>query len=214
MATQLSEIRTELNNLADETIDSTKANKWINRIYHFVASKYRWNWLENSGTFSLTASDYDYTFPTDAKHITSMRIKGSLVDFRSNQYMEEHHPEFPEYDDYSSTPVGRPLEYTVYNNSEVRFYPIPDQTYTARYKYQKLITELSGDTDEPLIPDRWREVLVLGAFWKWLIADEADPGQIGDAKRNFDNMLNEMIAEEEAVGDQTVESLGWNKPEI
>jgi hypothetical protein len=192
MATTLSSLQTKLNNLADETVDATKATSWINDVYKDVASRSDWSWLQDSSNFSTVVGDNNYSVAANCMEIFQMRTKDRQLTPQSRQWLFEKHPEYPEYTDEGTVYTATPTDF-VHFGGEVLLYPIPDAIESVYYMYKKTVSDLSSGTDEPLIPEEFREVLALGAYLKWTIADEADKYIIDNAKAEFEQKVQNMI---------------------
>lgn len=93
------------------------------------------------------------------------------------------------------------------SNTPVRkvvFYPYPDQTYIIPYAYvtsNLVVTSagveqsaLSSDTDEPMMPLRYRHVIVLHALANWY-RDKRDDARSQEAKAEYAELLSRMIAD-------------------
>lgn len=87
---------------------------------------------------------------------------------------------------------------------KVVFYPYPDQTYIIPYSYvtsNLVVTSagveqsaMSSDTDEPMMPLRYRHVIVLHALANWY-RDKRDDARSQEAKAEFGELMSRMIAD-------------------
>ena len=87
---------------------------------------------------------------------------------------------------------------------KVVLYPYPDQTYVIPYSYvtsNLVVTSagveqsaLSSDTDEPMMPLRYRHVIVLHALANWY-RDKRDDARSQEAKAEFGELMTRMIAD-------------------
>lgn len=87
---------------------------------------------------------------------------------------------------------------------KVVLYPYPDQTYIIPYSYvtsNLVVTSagaeqsaMSSDTDEPMMPLRYRHVIVLHALMNWY-RDKRDDTRSQEAKTEFGELMNRMIAD-------------------
>jgi hypothetical protein len=212
MATTLTSLQTKLNNLADETVDATKATSWLNDAYKDVASRSDWSWLQASSSFNTVIDDYNYSLAANCTSLYQMRTKDYYLTPRSRQWLFDNHPEYPEYTDAGDIQTGNPTDYVFFGN-EVWLYPIPEDVRTVYYLYRKTISDLSGGTDEPLMPEEHREVIALGAYLKWLVADEADKYMIDNAKNEYEQRIQTMIMQDQSHKN-TNPIITWERREI
>ncbi len=87
---------------------------------------------------------------------------------------------------------------------KVVFYPYPDQTYIIPYSYvtsNLVVTSagveqsaMSSDTDEPMMPLRYRHIIVLHALANWY-RDKRDDARSQEAKAEFGELMSRMIAD-------------------
>ena len=108
---------------------------------------------------------------------------------------------------------GRPRVATVldlsYSGSttpvrKVRFYPYPDQTYVIPYSYvtaNLAVTSagveqfnLSSDTDEPMMPIRYRHVIVLHALKNWY-RDKRDDVRSQEVAQEYAALMERMVSD-------------------
>lgn len=192
MATTLANIQSKLNDLADETVSATKATSWINDVYKDVASRSNWSWLQDSSNFQTSDGDHEYEIASNAMEILQMRTKDRILTPQHRQWLFENHPEYPEYTDSTEAYKATPQNFVHYGG-KVLLYPIPDAVETVYYMYKKTVSDLSQGTDEPLIPEEYREVLTLGAYLKWAVSDEADKYVVDNAKNEYEQKIQTMI---------------------
>lgn len=81
---------------------------------------------------------------------------------------------------------------------QISFFPFPDAVYNMEVKYLKYITDLSGDTDIPVIPQTYFQVVLAYAEWmglKYLNSDGSGPLQMAEM------LLSKMIEQETSHDD-------------
>lgn len=101
---------------------------------------------------------------------------------------------------------GTPIYYTMigYDSSQnwrIGFLPTPNATVNLQVRYYTKITELSSDTDEPLIPDKWHNAIVFGALALYG-HDFIDDTRFKEAALRFDAVMKEMKDHNSPVPDQ------------
>jgi hypothetical protein len=120
--------------------------------------------LEGNGTIVTVAGTSAYGLPSDYEKMVDIRQKASpakLIALDAEQF-DNIKP------DPSVDPQGQPLYYYLWGVTagirQVTLYPTPDAVYTLYVRYLKLITDMSSDTDTPVIPDRWQWLITQGAY--------------------------------------------------
>jgi hypothetical protein len=200
MATTLATLKTKLNNFADETVDATKAALWINDAYKDVASRMDWSWLVSNSNFQTVVGDHSYTLASDLLKLLNIKTSQTNLKARDRKWLYDNYPEYPEYPESAdiTTNYGEPSDYLQVNR-DVWLFPIPKTEKTVYYLYKKQVTELTQDSDEPLVPEQFREVIAQGAYLRWLVADEADEYMLRQAEDKFERMIQKMITEEQTA---------------
>lgn len=185
------------------TADLADIKKWINEAYLDVAGRKRWHWLDSRTNVATTGSQDYYDIAATIAEI--YRLEPTSATMEELIYIDPQ----SWYDDspwrtYSAT-EDAPLYYTQFGRRLI-FSPIPDGTYTYNAWVKLFPTQMSGDTDEPLIPDHHRMVLAWGAL-----------KQAGLRDRNFttaqawqeqyEGRIRMMWAEEQLQQTQTVKKV-------
>lgn len=88
----------------------------------------------------------------------------------------------------------------------VRFYMVPDKAYQIRYSYVTsnlavssagvAASQMSSDTDEPIVPIRYRHVLVLHALYQWY-RDKKDDQRSFEVKNEYEGLLARITGDNE-----------------
>jgi hypothetical protein len=86
------------------------------------------------------------------------------------------------------------------------FYPYPDQTYIIPYTYISNIlaytsagagiTSMSADTDVPIIPLRYRHVIIFHALSHWY-RDRKDDGRATAAKGEYNDIMVRIMNDQD-----------------
>lgn len=137
----------------DNFYTDAKLNRWINDALHFWESLEDWPWLWATDTFTTSADTGTQALPNDF-----LRSRALIIDDR--EYVKATITDIDAYDardwyQYSYL-------YTV-EGSNVVFRPIPGSdgsTNNATHRYVKTESELSGDSDTPSLPTRFRPAVV------------------------------------------------------
>jgi hypothetical protein len=138
-----------------------------------------WPFLEasTSGAAPLTVSD--------------LRVIESVVDTTTNVKLLPMDRRTITDTDTDLTTTGTPFAYYIAGGTAVTTFPASTNTLSVRY--WKVPTALSSDSDEPLIPSRFRSLIVDAA--KVRAYENDDESEMADAARaRFDARLQEMRA--------------------
>ena len=100
---------------------------------------------------------------------------------------------------------------TVALRPRVIFYPAPDSVINIPYRYITTnlavssagvgATDMSADTDEPIIPLRYRHVLVFYALYQWY-RDRKDDPRAGPAQQEYTDLVQRMANDTSAEVDK------------
>lgn len=133
---------------------SAKSKEFVNRMYLQLARSFRFHELEFTDTGSATvASTATVAIPTNAREIISVR------DTTNEHKLLKRDIDWYEGMDQADA-EGVPEVWLRYGSNLV-FWPTPDAAYNLQIRYMKLPDEMSSDSDEPVYPVDWHEVIVL-----------------------------------------------------
>lgn len=103
-----------------------------------------------------------------------------------------------------ATAIDKPFSGNTNRVQKIIFHPAPDRAYTLRYKYittnlgitsaGAAQTQLSGDTDEPIIPLRYRHVLIFHALYHWY-RDRKDDNRSQEAKAEYVDLVRRIASD-------------------
>lgn len=123
----------------------------VNEGYHVIERAAVWQWSEAEATLTAVVGDREPTgYPTDLATIISVWDNTAKIEVG---YHDERQKDL----DWSVTNAP-PQCYSLWSG-EFRLWPKPDDTRTYTLKYYKYWTDLSLDTDEPVIPDAFHSLL-------------------------------------------------------
>ena len=163
----------EINEVEITTVSSTRGiqtatKDFINKaIRDIINSEVEWPFTVQSDTFTTTDGTAEYSRESDTKTIDydSFTVKESAsTSEKTLQYLS--YEEYLElYNEADTNPTGdsEALPTFVYQTPDLKIglSPVPDKsTYTVAYYYYKTHTDLSSDSDTPIIPDRFHDVIV------------------------------------------------------
>lgn len=165
------------------------------------------------GTSNYTAGTYNlrkifYSMPSDLDRIDELRQaitkqKIEFIDIRSFHRIIA-----------DPTAIYTPVYYSLIGldsskNWRIGLFPTPNAVINIQMLYYQKITELSSDTDTPLIPDKWHNVLVWGALALYG-HDFIDDYRVKTAMERYEAGVNEMTAHYNPVPDQRTVIQPWD----
>lgn len=148
--------------------------RWINDGQRHVV-KMNEGLLEAIAKANTVKNQQEYDLPIDVLILRSVHFK--YVDqtsyFHLKGYSFQEFNEFIDGWDGSDYSPGIPVAYTIYAD-KIIFFPIPDRDITDAIKiyYHRKPTEVTGDLDEPDLPELYHETLVKFCVQKAYEMDE------------------------------------------
>lgn len=144
--------------------DSTTRNRiknWINMGYYDFVLRELWPFREATGTLNTVAGTQEYDLSTnfstlDEQNITAVTLQGGVnrkLVYWPFQQLRANQPDF----DQIGTSV--PERYYIKAN-QIGFWPSPNAVFSVAIDYYVVPSELSNDSDTPVIPISYREALV------------------------------------------------------
>lgn len=141
----------------DSDLIDADADRLLNRSWWTMAAQLRFSEKDAEFSFSTVASQQSYALPTDSDAVERVVIKdldtGSwepltkIDDWNMFEKQDEDEDQIPAY--YSR------------RGSEFILWPIPDDAYDVRVKYQQTLADLQASG--PGVPQEWHEVILWGA---------------------------------------------------
>lgn len=150
--------------------DSTTRNRvknWVNMGYHHFVLRELWPFRESTDTIATVSGTQEYTLSSettdlDAQNIIAVTIQGDS--HRKLSYIPFNHLRLIE-PDFDQEGTSLPDFYYL-KAGKIGFWRSPGAVYTVAVDYYKVPTELSSDSDEPIIPVAYRQGLVQFALAK------------------------------------------------
>ena len=143
-----------------------------------------------AGGAGLTYKIYqnEYSLSSDAEDVLSMYQENNPQRLAQEEasLMDTHYPQRNSY--------GYPSVYSIVGHDsngymKVEVYPIPNQARNIYYRMKKRVTVLSADSDEPIIPLRYRYVLFRGAVY-----EAADSLDMPDIAQRYERLYEKGLA--------------------
>lgn len=163
------------------------------------------NYLEDTASglsYILYADEYDIASDVDAIRAIRLHTTSRPRVLRATSRMQFDADHF--LPDASGTPEEwcQVTDVTA-GTFRIRVWPVPDDVYAMQVLYLKSITELSGDSDEPLLRESLRDIITefaLGSAYRL----SSEPEKAGDATVRANDLLQKAIERE-----QRVQSRSW-----
>ena len=148
----------------------------------------------------------EYSLSSDVEDVLSMRQENNPQKIKKVgvEVMDYYYPQ--------RTSFGYPEVYSIigYDTSgcmKVCVYPIPNQARNIYYRYKKRVTEMSADSDIPIVPLRYRWVLSKGALYT--VAKYLDMPDIGkDYEREYRQGIAQIVAADKKIDERIVKGSG------
>ena len=111
--------------------------------------------------------------------------------------------------------TGTPQVYTQLGldssrNIRVNFYPIPSAKTNILYKYYQRITDLSGSTDSPILPDKFHQAIVFTAL-AMFAHPYIDDTRMQSAERRAKMLVQEMVGQVSPIPNQHPVIQPWDQ---
>lgn len=100
-----------------------------------------------------------------------------------------------------------PTQFVIMPDSTVRMFPPPDAEYNYSFSWYKEPALLVADTDEPLVPDRFRTTIVNYALWLYAMYDDSAE-LAAKSEAEYNNWLTLLEADQRPDGFPTNQSSG------
>lgn len=178
---------------AFKVVTDAQWKNYVNQAYQQVNRKTsRWPWMESAiQSVGYTTGVRQANLPTDVVQVNSVydatnARKLDPMEGRAEQIRYAH----------LLTETGLPEAYKL-NGSTIELYPLPQTDGQLSIECVTMPVKLSGDSDEPVWPEHFHEVLVPGALALAYLDDgNADWYNINAAqfKREADEMMNSILA--------------------
>lgn len=192
--------------VTSQTGEALRLVNWINEAYRKVWTLHEgdrgdsWKWIWAEGSFNIAAAvsgtddERTYTPATvfDDFDRNSLRIyKTATGESDESTLAYVPYKNWGARAEIGVVPTARPSQFTILPNGNIRFDAYPDAQYTIVLDYRKLFTALAANTDEPLMPDKYRFVIVYKAKEYYAIWEEAEAMK-ADANRQYIELLRDM----------------------
>ena len=164
----LNEVELTSANFANSKGIQTAVKEFINRsINDIYTAELEWTFLHTDGTITTVAGTAEYALVSGYKSVdvdTAYLIEAS-TDIKVIPYIPyaQFTNQFRERDLDPTTTDNRakPDYFYLTQDDKIGLTPIPDDEYTFYYEYWATHADLSASTDEPAIPARYQDTIVI-----------------------------------------------------
>ena len=192
----------EITNVTSTRGIQTSIADFINKAQRdIINSEVEWPFTVVNQSFTTTAGTSEYSRESDAKTVDydSFTIQESadtaerkLKYISFDEYLERRNEA-----DTNPNASARALSEYVYTtpDNKIGLSPVPDKdTYTVRYYYYQTTTDMAANTDTPIIPERFHDVIVNRArYYAHMLRSDVQFSQL--ALRDYTDGLSRMRVE-------------------
>jgi len=192
----------EITNVTSTRGIQTSVADFINKAQRdIINSEVEWPFTVVNQSFTTTAGTAEYDRESDAKTVDydSFTIQESadtaerkLKYISFDEYLERRNEA-----DTNPNASARALSEYVYTtpDNKIGLSPVPDKsTYTVRYYYYQTTTDMAANTDNPIIPERFHDVIVNRArYYAHMLRSDVQFSQL--ALRDYTDGLGRMRVE-------------------
>ena len=192
----------EITNVTSTRGIQTSVADFINKAQRdIINSEVEWPFTVVNQSFTTTAGTAEYSRESDAKTVDydSFTIQESadtaerkLKYISFDEYLERRNEA-----DTNPDSSARALSEYVYTtpDNKIGLSPVPDaSTYTVRYYYYQTTSDMTANTDNPTIPERFHDVIVNRArYYAHMLRSDVQFSQL--ALRDYTDGLGRMRVE-------------------
>lgn len=151
--------------LKDGAFSDSDINDYLNDIQNEVVGADEYPFLEAIDTDTLSVGDKEYTLPTDYQVSILFEVSdpANINNTLDLTYVPYRQLLAKQPNALIATAQYAPCKYTLFANRLIFDVPV-DKAYTVKLYYLKKPTQMTADTDVPVIPEEFSEIYVLGAL--------------------------------------------------
>lgn len=169
---------------------------WLNAAMHEIEMAHtKWPFLEATETKILAlvgSEDGRFNLAGSAKRIIKVRDvtnelssggQGKDLEFMDRRALQR---EFP-----NLKAKGKPEVFSILGSNTIQVYPVQDSERTLEVTYISRLADLKGESEEPEIPEAYHYLIVLGAAYVALQA-ENEEDRAANAQAEFEGKLSKI----------------------
>lgn len=180
-----------LASVVNQTGEQKRVVEWIKRATTELEGKwFDWNFLHTFSTINLIVGVRDYPAPADHNSwdTATAVIPADSMPLVFEQWVRKK-------TDPTQAVAGDPYMFTVLPSQAVRFYDTPSTVAAVTIEYWKIPTILVNNTDEPAMPEQFRDIIVWKALQYYANYESADEVK-AQALENFTDRLDQLESRE------------------
>lgn len=187
---QFSAIRTycatRFRDTANVIVSDADWKNYVNSVYGNVLITMPYApWNEASGTLVVPASTRSVALPLDGWRVTAVYDQTDAYPMIPIEGRDMIFSEYP-----TQIEVGQPMHYRIFNNL-LEVYPLPQADTTFLVEYAHLPADLVADTDLPVFPEPYHDMLVTGAVGM-AYRDDGNDGMASAYEKEYGDMLQSL----------------------
>lgn len=213
------EVRERLGETVENFFSDDEVDRAINEaIRHFSAEeRWPWLWTELDGDIAAGESDFDlpenvspnrvFNFAIDADSLNTARVLERVsphAGFRLRS-ANSNRQSAPQWYYVVATDLSEDSEPPV--TWTVRLVPTPDVDYTISAQYLLVPPELSGDSDEPAVPEEYQDAIPAWAAGKLFFKELQISGKASEQFGIYNDILQQ--AKKELMTTTVDETVAW-----
>lgn len=180
-----------INSVVGATGEFKRITEWIKRSTTEIEGKwFDWNFLHEFATVNIIVGVSDYPAPADHNSwdtATATIPADSMQLFFIQWVRQKRDP---------TQPIdGDPYKFTVLPDQSLRFYDTPLRAAAVSIEYWRRATILINNTDEPAIPEQFRDIIVWKALQYYANYESADEVKIQSIE-NYDERIDQLESRE------------------
>lgn len=151
----------EVQSVTGQSGEIARVVNWIAQASVDIESLYAdWKFLWKSNTFNTVPGTAIQDKPSDYHQYD--RDKAQIDSVRGVRVIEHEL-----WDGYDDGATGQPHTVVILPDGNIQLYPTPDDAYTVTLPYYRAPKALSADTDTPLIPETYHDLIWMRAVLKY-----------------------------------------------
>jgi hypothetical protein len=178
-----------LTSMVAQTGEFERVVNWIkDAVKEIEGLRFDWDFLHTFYSFNTTIGVRDYTPPSDHNlwDVNTAKIEAEAKDLPYILWTRKKR-------DVTEAINGDPYMFTVLPNKSIRLYDTPTSIVQIDIEYWKRYTTLTANTDEPAIPEQFRDIIVYKALQYYANYESADEVKV-QALENYQALLAQLQA--------------------
>jgi hypothetical protein len=173
----LLQLRTELLGRGTDYLSVSRANWFINAAHNELCEAYLWPFLETTATITVPSTSL-----TDVRAVASVNdaTTGAAINYADRRSLALSSTVF--------STTGTPSVY-FFEGENITTYPVAPGAVTVRYF--RSAQDLVADTDQVIVPSRWKDLLMDGAMIR-VYKDSDNFEEVAALRQEYDRQVHTM----------------------